>query len=215
LDLWWWEYLRRLTRGSGWSIKYPMTSKLYKVLVDGKSSHGGNLTWKLPKGLKPGAWHEVEGEVQICYNGLHLTTDPAVWWKKDCKIYEVEAEGVVADATDKCAAKRVRLLKELSVKELESLNIFSSGSHEVKAGKAIACNSAQVTACNSAVVTAYGSARVTAYNSAVVTAYDSAVVTASGSATIIKWSSDAKVELKDLAFVVDRSNPNKVFGTGK
>jgi len=161
-----------------------MTSKLYKVLVDGQSSHGGNLTWKLPKGRKPGAWHEVEDEVRMCSNGLHLTTDPAVWWKPDCKIYEVEAEGVVADASDKCAAKRVRLLKELSAKELESLRIFSSGSHEVKAGVTIAYGSAQVKAYGSTQVRAYDSAQVKAYGSTQVEACGSAQVEAYGSAQV-------------------------------
>jgi hypothetical protein len=94
-----------------------MTKKLYKILVDGKSCHGGTMKWSLPKkkGKKwtPGEWHEHVGEVKICATGFHLTTEPFKWYKWGCTAYEAEAEGIESWENDKCACKRVRLLKEV------------------------------------------------------------------------------------------------------
>jgi hypothetical protein len=97
---------------------------LYKVLVAGKSCHGGSLTWSLPKrsGSKwtPGDWHDVP-TVSLCNSGLHLTSLPEAWWKDGATLYEVEAEGVVGNAADtKVAAKRVRLLREVTAEEYAS-----------------------------------------------------------------------------------------------
>lgn len=94
--------------------------KLYKVLVDGRSCHGGRMAWSLPtKGADgswtPGGWHEVGGPVVLCRSGLHLTDSPAHWWLDGATAYEVEAEGVVGDPDAmpdrKVAARRVRLLR--------------------------------------------------------------------------------------------------------
>lgn len=41
-----------------------MKQKLYKILVDGKSCHGGDLVWSLPKGKKKGDWHTVDGKTK-------------------------------------------------------------------------------------------------------------------------------------------------------
>lgn len=98
---------------------------LYKVLVDGMSVHGGDLEWSLPKDGKPGEWHEVEGEVVVCKNGLHLTSNPQVWWKEKAEVYLVEAEGVVGALTDdKVAAKRARLMRRLTWAELAAFGIY-------------------------------------------------------------------------------------------
>jgi hypothetical protein len=87
---------------------------LYKVLVDGKSCHGGTMTWSLPSGGKPGDWHEVD-RVDMCKSGLHLTSVPEAWWKDGAKLFETEAEGVIGNPSDtKVAAKRVRLVREVS-----------------------------------------------------------------------------------------------------
>ena len=104
---------------------------LYKVLVDGESKHfqtnandPRHYRWSLPSknddgSWTPGDWHEVEGEVVLCHNGLHVTPEPLDWWLDGCVVYRVEAEGIVGDPTDKredpqgrrkVAAKRVRLL---------------------------------------------------------------------------------------------------------
>jgi hypothetical protein len=96
------------------------TPTLYKVLVDGRSCHGGRLVWSLPTRnddgtWTPGAWHEVDGDLALCRNGLHLTDHPAMWWLDGAVAFEVEAEGVVGNPNNtndrKVVAKRVRLLR--------------------------------------------------------------------------------------------------------
>ncbi len=71
---------------------------VFKVLVNGKSCHGGTLEWSLPKknrmGIwRPGSWHEVEGPLSICSHGLHLTTKPEEWYKDGCVVYVAEFRG--------------------------------------------------------------------------------------------------------------------------
>ena len=44
----------------------PYTGKLFKVLADQKSCHGGDHTWT------PGKWVKVEGELVPCRRGIHL-----------------------------------------------------------------------------------------------------------------------------------------------
>lgn len=92
-----------------------MTEKLYKILEAGKSCHGGNLAWSLPKGKKPGKWHSVEGDLKLCENGIHLTDRPAAWFRWNCEIYEAEASGEVIWDRDsnKCVVRKARLLKKL------------------------------------------------------------------------------------------------------
>jgi hypothetical protein len=154
----------------------------YKVLVNGKSCHGGSLEWSLPKDNgdgthTPGAWHEVEGRLSLCNNGLHVTNKPAKWWATGATAYlcEVGEERTEAE-TDKIAVRRCRLLKPLSKLEMFSVQVFLEGEAKVSEGAAIAFGSATVRASGSATVRAYGSATVEAYDSATVRAYDSATV---------------------------------------
>lgn len=101
-------------------LNAPAPLKLYKVLVEGRSCHGGRMAWSLPTqgadgAWTPGEWHEVDGPVVLCRSGLHLTDSPAHWWLDGATAYEVEAEGVVGDPDAvpdrKVAARRVRLLR--------------------------------------------------------------------------------------------------------
>ncbi|MBK9272777.1 MAG: hypothetical protein IPM48_14425 [Saprospiraceae bacterium] len=91
--------------------------KLYKILVDGRSCHGGDLKWSLPtkKGNKwiPGEWHEVKGDLKICERGLHLTKKPFMWYRLGCTNYEAEVEDIISWYGDKCVVRRARLLKEV------------------------------------------------------------------------------------------------------
>ena len=88
--------------------------KLYKILESGKSCHGGNLQWSLPNG-KPGNWHEVVGDLNMCSNGIHLTDKPAKWFRWNCSIYEAKYEGeILWDKNEsKYCARKVRLIKEV------------------------------------------------------------------------------------------------------
>lgn len=104
------------------------TPLLYKVLTDdGHPAHGGTGTWPLPKGKRPGAWHTVDGDLEICQNGLHLTSDPLKWWKPGARLYLAEADitgGMAHDNSDKAAFGRVRLVQEIT-KEWPYLPLFA------------------------------------------------------------------------------------------
>src|SRR4051812_5444752 len=89
-----------------------MKEKLYKVLVNGKSCHGGDMEWSLPN-KKPGEWHHYEGDIKICNTGFHLTKKPFKWYKVGCECYEAEAKDIVEWEDDKCVARSVRLLKKV------------------------------------------------------------------------------------------------------
>jgi hypothetical protein len=90
--------------------------QLYKVLVNGRSCHGGDMEWSLPKqkrdgSWRPGKWHKLDGPVAICERGLHLTTEPLEWFRIDGDTYEAEAKGIAAREADKCVASAARLLR--------------------------------------------------------------------------------------------------------
>ena len=201
-----------MTKKKKKTIEAQPQPQLYKVLVDGKSCHNGSLLWSLPVDGKPGEWHEVTGTLVLCSHGLHLTDDPARWWKTGCRVYLVEAEGVEGTCADredrKVVARRVRLMRETSAAELEDLRIYLTGKHTAQAGAVIASGSASVRASGSASVEAWGSASVRASGSASVEASGSASVEASGSASVRAWDSasvrawdSASVEASDSASV--------------
>ena len=89
-----------------------MKQKLYKILVNGKSCHGGDMKWDLPKGNKPGKWHKASGDIEICSNGLHLTNEPFNWYKWGCDCYEAEYKGKIEWEEDKCVVQEARLIKK-------------------------------------------------------------------------------------------------------
>ena len=104
-------------------------SKFYKVLIDGKSCHGGYMEWSLPVDGKSGEQHQTDGEISICNRGLHLTSDPARWWRPGCKVYLAEPGPISGSLDDKIVSCSARLLKELTDAELSELKIFTSGTH--------------------------------------------------------------------------------------
>ena len=169
---------------------------LYKVLSHEGTSRSGGLpiAWSLPSEGVPGNWQEVEGEIVMCRAGLHLTTTPALWWYEKSspaegprpRIFEVEVSGLllrpngdVAFSGDKCVARRVRLLREITdPAELGLLGVFLSWGHEIREGKGFAYESSTVTASYHGEVAAYDSSKVTARDFSVVDARDSSKVTA-------------------------------------
>ena len=90
-----------------------MTDTLYKILVDGKSCHGGTLEWSQPKDGAPGDWHRYDGRLKICESGIHLTKDPMSWYKHRARIFEAEADGIAEWQGDKCVARASRLIREV------------------------------------------------------------------------------------------------------
>ena len=87
----------------------------FKVLVAGRSCHGGDLAWSLPTPnddgtWTPGDWHTVAGDLRLCKVGLHLTTEPARWLLVGCEAYRAEGERPGRRDGDKQVFGRVRLL---------------------------------------------------------------------------------------------------------
>jgi len=106
------------------TTKTTETEPIYKVLVNGRSCHGGDMEWSLPTKTKtgknkPGKWHTVEGDIEICATGLHFTTDWQKWLKPNCTVYAAEATDIAAHDDDgaKCVARRGRLLSEVEMPE--------------------------------------------------------------------------------------------------
>ena len=66
--------------------------QLYKVLVNGKSCHGGDYQWPMPSGNKPGKWTPEIDNAEICKRGYHLTSEPYNWFKLGCDIFEAEGK---------------------------------------------------------------------------------------------------------------------------
>jgi hypothetical protein len=88
--------------------------KLYKVLSNGKSCHGGEFEWSLPEDGKPGEWTPIIDDAIMCERGYHLTTHYAHWSdKNDVKVYEAEGDVVEFDGHDKVVCSRARLLKRV------------------------------------------------------------------------------------------------------
>ena len=198
--------------------------KLYKVLVDGKSCYGGTLAWSLPSDGAPGDWHRVDGQLSMCNRGIHLTSDPASWWVNGCRVYEAEAEEIAGvDGDSKTLCRGARLMRELTdAIELQSLRIYTSGSHQISSGKIVASGSASVRASGSASVRAYGSASVVAYGSASVEASDSASVRASDSASVraygsasVRASGSASVRAYGSASVVAYGSASVSMASGQ
>ena len=94
---------------------------LYKILVNGKSCHGGDMAWSLPRETSPGhydpgQWMGVEGDLSICNRGIHLTNEPFNWYKWGCTAYEAEAEdfGGEQTAPHKIVCRKARLIRPVA-----------------------------------------------------------------------------------------------------
>lgn len=161
--------------------------RFYEVLKNGRSFHGRSFNWSLPTDGVPGKWHRLVGNVVPCHHGFHITTEPALWMDVAADVFEVEVVGepLNCDKPDKFVCGEIRLLKKLSVTELEKLQIFSEGEHTISVGKAFA----------------FGSAKLSVRGSS------SAVLW--GSSLAVKWSANAKQSTEDSAIVIDRSTPGK------
>jgi len=189
----------------------PTEMKLFKVVgPEGQAVHGGSLNWSLPENDKPGKWHSVKGEIEVCHRGLHLTPSPIDFWLPNSRVFEAEYRGDVDDSQlgqkreSKVAVREARLVREVAWTEH---CVWIDGEHELREGLARASGSATVRAYDSATVRAYDSATVEASGSATVEAYDSATVRAYGSVNVVSTvyhSPSATVALADLAAHIDR-----------
>ncbi len=169
---------------------------MYKVLIDGKSCHGGDMDWSLPTlnddgTYTPGEWMRVDGQLVLCDRAIHLTDQPATWYIEGAQCWLAEYRGcTVGELTGTWESKiGVREARLIAPVPWEDVGVWSDGNHVVRGGMVRAYGSASVTAYGSASVTAYDSASVTAYDSASVTAYDSASVRAYDSASVRAYGS--------------------------
>ena len=92
-----------------------MTERYFKILVDGKSCHGGDSVWSLPDGDKPGDWMPKLTKLVPCEHGYHIVMAHQIpWWmKNNCQIFEVETSGKVINDSDKFVCGKVRLVKHM------------------------------------------------------------------------------------------------------
>ena len=92
-----------------------MKETQYKILVDGKSCHGGDMKWSLPRRVngewRPGKWHKAPDGAIVCYSGLHLTTYPDRWLRHGCKLFIAQGRGQSDREEDKTAFTEARLLR--------------------------------------------------------------------------------------------------------
>ena len=94
---------------------------LYKVLnEDGSCRNGGSGSWTL------GEWKEVEGELVLCENGLHLCDgeEQLLEWLGPA-IYEAEYEGERLDGNDKVVVRRARIIRKLDTWNERTARLFA------------------------------------------------------------------------------------------
>ncbi|HEY9792127.1 MAG TPA: hypothetical protein V6D22_17105 [Candidatus Obscuribacterales bacterium] len=128
--------------------------KYYKVLMNGTSFHGGAMPYSLPiqkedGTWKPGKWHNVDGQILLCRNALHVTSDPINWFASGAEVFEVETNGEIVrrnEKDDKIGCEWVRLIRKLTPEELAEHRIFMVGRHSITEGDATADGNATVRA---------------------------------------------------------------------
>ena len=86
----------------------------YKFITSDMKSKHGNLTWK------KGKWNVHKGELKLCEAGLHACETPlqSLPYAYGDKWFMVEYEGKILKDEDKFCAERMRLIKEIPIKEV-------------------------------------------------------------------------------------------------
>jgi hypothetical protein len=103
----------------------------YKVLnADGTCYHGGSGAWPLPTKnadgtWTPGAWVEVEGNIEACSNGLHACRDEQVLDWFGPAMFELEYDGEPTDAGNKVVGRRARLLRRFETWNERTARLFA------------------------------------------------------------------------------------------
>jgi len=103
--------------------------KPYKFTSANGETHGG-YKWPLPKKVggkwRPGAWTTpIEGKLEACANGYHLT-DFKHWrdWRNK-EMYEVEYKGRALKNGDKYVVRQARLVKRVEKWNDRTLRLFA------------------------------------------------------------------------------------------
>lgn len=168
----------------------------YIVLLDGESAIGPEKRIPLPQLGRDGSWiasawaPDCEGDIVVgdgsCYE---LTTDVARyigdWWSNGLKVYQAEPGGETVTVDSVTAARRVRLLRPISRKELADLRVFvDGGTHKIDDGHALVATNTTLEASGTASVRALGHATIYARDNAVVQAHDFVSVFATDDAIV-------------------------------
>jgi len=215
-------------------MQFPKNTAI-KVLSGNKSSHGGDYTWDLPKrkGGKwiPGEWTQSITPI-ICHRGYHLTHRPECWWEIDNPVaYLTQYRGrKTATQGTKFAVASCRLLRPLTVSELKSFHIYTSGSHKISGvvGRVLVGGKARVEAhdCTSVYADDYaevvitggthceakGHAEIHAFGNTTVDVCEEAYVLAEGNSSVLA-SGNSRVEASMTARVVG-SESTKILAHG-
>jgi len=83
---------------------------------------------------RAGKWYKHDGELSMCNSGIHLTSEPFKWLKRNSRIFSVEHKGqVLSDNSDKCCFHEVRLTHECGyghiVRQVSLWKALSSGAN--------------------------------------------------------------------------------------
>jgi hypothetical protein len=111
------------------TLKRRADMRYFKILVDGKSCHGGNSTWSLPNGNTPGDWMPTLRKLEPCARGYHIVEAHQIpkWLKEECQIFEVEVSGkVIPHDDDKHVCGKVRLIKQMKWDSEVYLRLFAA-----------------------------------------------------------------------------------------
>jgi len=98
----------------------------YKFLgEDGRSTRQG-FEWPLPTEDGPGEWVEVDGDLVECRNGLHACRPRDLVFWIGARLYVLEFDGEVIDATEKVYGRRARLASRVDAWNERSARLFAA-----------------------------------------------------------------------------------------
>ena len=102
-------------------------AEFYKVLGEnGEAINGGNGSWRLPHGKRPGKWMPpIEGDLEPCANGYHLCRKKDLVEWLGPTIWLAEAGGKVVRGGNKVVARRARLIKKFDTWNERTARLFA------------------------------------------------------------------------------------------
>ncbi len=97
----------------------------FKVLDKNGTGQYTDFRWPLPNGAM-GEWVEVEGELVVCQNGLHLcrSTDLVYWLGP--QIFIAESSGEILESDNKTVHRRARLVRRLDTWNEHAARLFAA-----------------------------------------------------------------------------------------
>ncbi len=98
----------------------------YKVLNEHGRSTYTNTAWPLPTDDGPGDWLKVEGELEMCSNGIHLCRPQDVVRWLGPVIYEAEPSGEIIESDDKIVCRKARLVRRMGLWNERTARLFAA-----------------------------------------------------------------------------------------